>query len=95
MVQCIEPAVADLVLVTDVLCEAASQFDRVSRVAQSLEEEKSELVPEVTLVETKVRDLSGKEAELVFAAAVAKAEIALLWAEADAARCREAEVGTS
>lgn len=67
----------------------------MSRFAQTLEEEKVDLVQDVMKAKTKVRDLKRSEAAAVSDAEVAKAEVALLRAEVNAARRREAEVATS
>lgn len=91
LIQCIESAIANLARVTDVLCEAAAQFERVFRVTHNVEEEKSDLVWEVIEAEAKVQDLIRSEVAAVSGAEVAKAEVALLRAEVDAARRHEAE----
>lgn len=87
----------DVARVSDVLREAAAQFDRVTRRAQFLEEEKTGLVKDVAKAEAEaeIQKLMKSKALAKSYAEVAKAEVTILKDELNAARRREAEMATS
>lgn len=83
---------AELDRVTNFIRDAASRFENVSHVNRELEEEKSGLFRDINEAEAQVRDLRKSEAAVVARAEVAKAKVAALKAEVDAAEHRETEV---